>query len=301
MNLISHEFPTLHMRTKIILIILLWMTGSAGMAFGQTAPDSIAVCPPEEAAEIAAGAPEPENASRLLTVEEIGVATDSITGNYDSDWTDLSMQGKLSFDGLPMAVSVKIYMKRSEAIILSARAPFLGEVARVEVSRDSITLINKHTHTYNVQPLEGLGVDRAAYLTDLQDVLLGQVAFPGHGRLTPDNALLSQWISLPTGEALIYPGMELQTYGTEYGFVMDGTEWQLTSFVLMLLKTGTVIETKYLYGDKGWTLGMEISLPKKKMEGEVQLSYPEYGGAQLEFTRIGGKYRKVDFRQLMKF
>lgn len=289
------------MKAIKILMLILGMTGFAGNAFAQEAPDSIAVCLPGEPEAITGEAPQGGDTSRLMTVEEIAAASDRIVSEYDSDWTDLSMQGKLSFDGLPMSVSVKVYMKRGESVILSARAPFFGEVARVEVCQDSITLINKHTRCYNVQPLSGLGVDRKAYLTDLQDILLGQVAFPGHGRLTPDCALLSQWIALPTSEALLYPGAELQTEGTEYGFVMDSADWQLNSFVLMLQKTGVVIETKYLYGDKGWTLGLEISLPKKKMAGEVQLSYPEYGGSPLEFTALGDKYRKVDFRQLMKF
>ncbi|MDE6292011.1 MAG: DUF4292 domain-containing protein [Muribaculaceae bacterium] len=289
------------MGTKIILTILSGMLGCVGRVFGQTVPDSIAVCPPVDTSEIAGVTPEPENTSRLMTVEEIAVATDTIIANYDADWTDLSMQGKLSFDGLPMSVSVKIYMKRGESIILSVRAPFFGEVARVEANRDSITFINKHTRCYNVQRLDGMPVDRTAYVCDLQDVLLGQVAFPGHGRLSSDNALLSQWIALPTSEVLLYPSDTLQTTGTEYGFVMDSTDWQLQSFVLMLQNTGVVIETKYLYGDKGWTLGLEISLPNKKMQGNVELSYPDYAPTALDFTVPGEKYRKVDFKQLMKF
>lgn len=277
------------------------MMGYLESALGQAAPDSIAVCPPGEPAEIMEPAPEAGNGSRLMTLAEVAVATDTIIANYDADWTDLSMQGKLTFDGLPMSVSVKIYMKRGESVILSARAPIFGEVARVELDQDSITFINKHTRCYNVQSLEGLQVDHRAYLTDLQDVLLGQVAFPGHGRLTTDNAGLSQWIALPTSEVLLYPSAELQTAGTEYGFVMDSMVWQLRSFVLMLRNTGVVVETKYLYGDKGWTLGLEISLPKKKLGGEVQLSYPDYEPTPLQFTEIGGKYRKVDFKELMRF
>lgn len=289
------------------------MLGYLESAFGQEAgPDSIAVCPPGEPAEMiviapedviapAVETPEADSASRLMAVEEIAVAADTIIANYDADWTDLSMQGKLSFDGLPMSVSVKLYMKRGESVILSARAPFFGEVARVEMNQDSITLINKHTRCFTTQRLDGLAADRKAYISDLQDVLLGQVAFPGHGRLTADNVLLSQWIALPTSEVLLYPGIELQTAWTEYGFVLDSTDWQLRSFVLMLQQSGVVIETKYLYGEKGWTLGLEVSLPKKKMQGEVQLSYPEYDGTPLEFTELGGKYRKVDFKQLMKF
>lgn len=267
----------------------------------QAVSDSIAVCTPGEASEINESASDGSNSSRLLTVEEIAVAADSIIANYDSEWSELSMQGKLSFDGLPMSVSVKLYMKRGESIILSARAPIFGEVARVEVDQDSITFINKHTRCFNVQSFADLEVDSKTYLTDLQDILLGQVAFPGHGRLSADNALFSQWIALPTSEVLVYPSIELQTPGTEYGFVMESSFWQLRSFVLMLQKSGVVVETKYLYGDKGWTLGLEINLPKKKMEGEVQLSYPDYSPTPLEFTVIGNKYRKVDFKQLMKF
>lgn len=289
------------MRLIRLISIVLALIAFRGTAAGESVPYPVAVCTPDDPTDMTDAGPESGSSSRLMTMEEIAVATDTIVGNYDSDWTDLSMQGKLSFDGLPMSVSVKVYMKRGESVILSARAPIFGEVARVEANQDSITFINKHTRCYNVQPLDDLPVDRKAYLADLQDILLGQVAFPGRGRLTPDIAGLSQWISLPTAEALIYPSAELQTDGMEYGFVMDAVYWQLRSFVLMLQKTGVVLETKYLYGEKGWTLGLEISLPKKKMTGEVQLSYPDYEPTPLEFTAIGSKYRKVDFKQLMKF
>ncbi len=267
----------------------------------QNVTDSIAVCLPGEPAEVVEPQPESDGTSRLMSAEEIAVATDTISANYDTEWNDLSMQGKLSFDGLPMSVSVKLYMKRGESIILSARAPIFGEVARVEICQDSIVFINKHTRTYNVQPISGLNVDTKAYLSDLQDILLGQVAFPGHGRLTPLIASQSQWIDLPTDDALIYPSVDLQVEGTEYGFVMDSLCWELKSFVLMLSKSGVVVETNYLYGDKGWTLGIEINLPKKKLGGEAQLSYPDYNPTPLEFTTLGPKYRKVDFKELMRF
>lgn len=285
---------------KKILVAVVAVVIAVEMS-GQTAPDSMAICPAGEPAEVMEPESESTDVSRIMTLEEIAIATDTIIANYDSEWNDLSMQGKLSFDGLPMSVSVKLYMKRGESIILSARAPIFGEVARVEICQDSIILINKHSRTYNVQSFAGLNVDSKAYLCDLQDILLGQVAFPGHGRLTPDLAFKSQWITLPSDDALIYPSSELQVEGTEYGFVMDSLCWQMESFVLMLSKSGVAVETKYIYGDKGWTLGIEISLPKKKLGGEAQLSYPDYNPTPLDFTALGSKYRKVDFKELMRF
>ncbi|MDE6017395.1 MAG: DUF4292 domain-containing protein [Muribaculaceae bacterium] len=274
---------------------------SVSAAYAQEISDSIAVCPPGEPAEAIEADRTPGMDSRFMSVEEITVATDTIIANYDSDWTDLSMQGRLQFDGLPMRVNVKVYMKRGESIILSARAPIFGEVARVEVNTDSIVLINKHTRCYNSQSISGLGVDAKAYLCDLQDIMMGQVAFPGHGRLTPEMALDSQWIAMKDDNALIYPYPDLQVAGTEYGFVMDSSCWQLRSFVLMLKRANVAIDTNYKYGQQGWTLGLEINLPKKKMNGEVELSYPDYQPNVLDFTNLDGKYRKVDIKQLLRF
>lgn len=258
--------------------------------------DSVAICEPGEAAEVIE-----ESDSRLMSAEEIAVATDTIMANYDSEWKELSMQGKLSFTGLPMRVSVKVYMERGKSVILSARAPFLGEVARVEMNQDSIVFINKHSRTYNTQQLAGYTPDPKRYLCDLQDILLGEMAFPGNGHITQSLATQSQWIVMPGEKVLVYPAKSLQVDGTEYGFVMDSTCWQLQSFVLMIKKPGVVINTNYIYGEKDWTLGLEISVNNKKMNGEVELSYPDYSPTPLEFTALGNKYRRVDIKGLLKF
>ena len=285
---------------KTIIAAFLAFIFASGV-YGQTVADSVAVCPPGDPAEEMASEATRADGSRLMTIEEIAVAADTIVANYDSEWTDLSMQGRLQFDVLPMRVSVKVYMKRGESIIISARAPIFGEVARLEACPDSIVLINKHSRTYNTQSLGGLGVDTKAYLCDLQDIMLGQVAFPGNGRLTREMAFNSQWIMMPDENVLLYPYPDLQVEGTDYGFVMESGYWQLRSFVLMLKKAGVVLETNYLYGNEGWTLGLEVNLPKKKMQGEVELSYPDYNPTLLEFTSLAGKYRKVDLQQLMRF
>lgn len=267
--------------------------------WGQNAPDSIAICLPGD--PDSAMEEQPASISRLMTMEEIAIAVDTITANYDSDWKDLSMQGKLSFTGLPMRVSVKVYMERGKSIILSARAPFLGEVARVEICADSIVFINKHSRTYNTQPLAGLASDPQAYLCDIQDILLGQVALPGHGRMTPALSSGAQWIAITDSDALIYPFKDYQIDGTDYGFVMDASCWQLSAFVLMLQKAGVVVQTTYQYREDDWTLGLEIDLQKKRLKGDVELTYPDYAPTPLEFTAIGNKYRRVEMKDIMKF
>ncbi|MDE6022752.1 MAG: DUF4292 domain-containing protein, partial [Muribaculaceae bacterium] len=288
-------------RYKTVILIIAALVAFCSSAQNRSVPDSIAICVPGEPDSIIEDAPVSDPASRLMSVEEIAEATDSILFRYDREWKELSMQGKLSFTGLPMRVNVKVYMKRGESVILSARAPIFGEVARVEMCPDSIVFINKHTRCYNTQSFAGLTSDPQKYICDLQDILLGQVAFPGNGRLTQDIAQLSQWIAMPGDNALIHPSDPLQIKGMEYGFVMDSVCWQLRSFVMMLKKSGVVVATNYLYGDEDWTLGIEISINNKKMNGEVALSYPDYAPSPLYFTEIGNKYRRVEIKDLMKF
>lgn len=285
------------MRILMAFALALVMAQAFGAGQYPEPPDTVAICEQD----IPADMEDLQPSIPLMAPEEIAVAVDTIIANYDADWKDLSMQGKLSFTGLPMKVSVKVYMKRGESVILSARAPIFGEVARVEICQDSIVFINKHSRTYNTQPLTGLAADPKAYMCDIQDLLLGQIAFPGHGRMTPALASDSQWIGVPGNDALIYPSERLQIQGLDYGFVMDSSCWQLRSFVMMIKNIGLVVETDYLYGNEGWTLGLKIDQKGKKMEGEATLSYPDYEAAPLEFTQLGSRYRKVGMKELMKF
>lgn len=230
---------------------------------------------------------------------DILTVVDSITASYDSEWKDLSMQGKLSFDGLAIRSNVKIYMRRGESIILSARAPIFGEVARVEISQDSITCINKHSRLYCSSSLDSVA---PSIIADIQDILLGQVALPGVGRITDEIVSDSEWIDIPEQGVMLYPSSNLQMKGMECAFIMDPESWQMLSFALLLTRVSTLLETTYLYGESGWTLGLRFSLGNKSpLNGKLELSYPDYEPTPMTFTDAGTKYRKTDFKGLMRF
>lgn len=245
--------------------------------------------------------PADPDAPVLLSAEEIAVATDSIASRYPDDWQELSMQGKLTFDGLPVRPTIKIYMKRGESVIMSARASLLGEVARIEISRDSVTFINKHTRTYNSQPISAFTSVYPGGIADIQDILLGQIAIPGQGRLSHELAQRAQWISIPGQGTLIYPEAALQLPDADYGFIADPTDWHLAAFALGLPRASAFIETGYLYGEEGWTLQLKITLADKPMQGNLQLSYPDYEPTPMQLSDAGARYRKVDIKQLLKF
>ena len=283
-----------------VILLTLAVTASC-KASAREAVDSIAVCEPEEPLTATDAGSATDSPTRVLTVEETAVATDSIRAGYDSDWQRLSMQGRLIFDALPIRPNVKIYMERGKSVIMSARAPIMGEVARIEINRDSVTMINKYNRTYCSYDAGGILGKSTDFMADVQDILLGQVAFPGRGRISHDLASRSQWIEIPGQGTLIYPGADLQLPGADYGYVMDPDGWQLRSFALLIAGAQTLLETTYLYGDEGWTLGLRATVKDRPMEGEMQLSYPDYSPTPLGFTDAGKKYRKTDLKGLLKF
>lgn len=237
----------------------------------------------------------------VIFEEKIAEAVKCISESYPKEWTELSMQGKLSFEGLPVRPTVKIYMKRGESILVSARAPILGEVARVEICNDSITIINKHTRKYWTQPLASYTKANPDIMSDIQDIFLGKVAFPGRGRLTPELAVMSNWLATSAGEVFLFPIDELQFVGSEFGFILDSEDYGMLSFVMMLLKSDVVMQTTYLYGEAGWTLGLNMEAKGNKIGGELQLSYPDYNPTPLGFTNAGERYNRTDIKGILKF
>lgn len=237
----------------------------------------------------------------LLRKSEVSSALDSIRSKYPDEWSELSMEGKLSFEGLPVRPTVKIYMKRGESVVLSARAPIFGEVARVEMSEDSVTFINKHSRKYMSVNLQRYSRMCPGIMADIQDIFLGYVAYPGHGRLTEQLADMSDWIDAEDDVILLMPRAELQYPDMQYGFILDSQDYGVSDVVMELIKTEMIIEMSYIYGDSGWTLTFEAEKGNRPVGGELQLSYPDYAPAPLQFTKVGDKYQRTDLRGLLKF
>ncbi len=241
-----------------------------------------------------------EVAQVLLSDDEILAAAGGIISRYSKPWSDLSMQGKLIFEGLPVKPTVKIYMKRNESIILSARASIFGEVARIEMNNDSLTFINKHTKKYTSVNLKPFSSQYPDMLSDFQDLLLGEIAYPGHGRLTADLAAKSEW-SYEEDLIFLAPSDDLQLPGIGYCFLIDPTDQKLHDFILLIASNNMILDFNYLFGIEGWSLAMAAYINGKSLQGTLQLSYPDYFPTPLDFTDAGSRYSCTDLKGVLKF
>lgn len=288
---VSHN---LFMRWGLITILAFYTSVQTAAASERN--DSVAVSVADETIlvdSIADTAPIP-------LPDEYRNAVEAIQSDYPEEWTHLSMQGKLRFEGLPVAPTIKLYMERGRSVILSARAPIVGEVARVEICKDSITFLNKHTKRFLSQNLKPYSDSYPGLISDLQDILLGYVAVPGSGRMNADIASDGQWI--PTeGDAIFFIPKPIPNFeDVQFGFLLDPDDFSLLTFALMIPKKESILDLNYLYGDEGWTLAMEMQLKDKHLGGELQLSYPDFNPSPLGFTNAVN-YKRTDLRGLLKF
>ena len=97
-------------------------------------------------------------------------------------WTDVSMSVKCTLRSpKSLTVSGKATMIRGEELRLSMR--MLGfEVGGLYIDRDSIFFYEKLNHTMVVESMAKLTAATGLTLSDIQDVLLGQLAYPGAQR-----------------------------------------------------------------------------------------------------------------------
>lgn len=231
----------------------------------------------------------------MLPTAEDTAAADSTA------WQELSMQGKLSMDGLPVSPTVKIYMRRGETVILSARAPIFGEVVRLEVCPDSATFINKHTKKYWSHDISNATRMHPGIIADLQELLLGNLYLPGYGPMTQELQEKCQISETGDGNLFLYPEPDLQYSGLEYGFVVSPEDRILQTLAVLIPDHDAILCLDYLFGEQGWTLGLGIDLGKNSLDGSLQLSYPDFNPTPLTLTNAGAKYTRTDFKRLLKF
>ncbi|MDE6144531.1 MAG: DUF4292 domain-containing protein, partial [Muribaculaceae bacterium] len=120
-----------------------------------------------------------------LDDERKEAVVDSITRG-EIEWESLTLAGKFRMNGLPVSPSVRIYMKRDSVILMSLRAPFVGEVGRAEIADSMILVVNKMNKTYVEEPIEKALAYYPGGISDIQNLLLGQAFIPGHGVISPD-------------------------------------------------------------------------------------------------------------------
>lgn len=212
-------------------------------------------------------------------------------------WQNVEFSGKLSCDRLPVSPSVKIYMERDSLVQVSVRVPLLGEVGRLTLTPEELTVVNKMKKVYVNEETARLRELYPSVMQDLQAMLLARVVVLGQGELGSDNMATVEVQPLESGDYALVPQVDQGVIPFNYGYVVGSGSRTLA----MLANVASKGSLEILYGYDGGAMSMDItltSLKKKKTEIKLDFSSVKWGGRAMTPLKLAG-YDKVGLKEFM--
>ncbi len=234
-----------------------------------------------------------------LTPEQRSEVIDSVSSRWN-DWQTVSISGKFKMAGLPLSPSMKIYMERDSSVLISLRAPLMGEVGRAEIVGDTILVVNKMNKTYVEEPIEKTLAYYPGGISDIQDLLLGRIVVPGYGTLSPELADMMEIYASGEGTAAVVPCEAAMLPGFNYGYIVDADWLTDTLMVVPLEKPGVVVTLAYEYFAKGYDIEFAYESEKKNYRAVLELDEPQWDGKGFDRIKLASKYKKLPFDKFIK-
>ena len=236
-----------------------------------------------------------------LINQEIQLAEETVESNEFSislpenfNWEVASIQGKLKMKGLPLSPTIKIFLKKDSLIDISVRAPFVGEAGRLEMTRDSITAINKMNKTYVNESIAELLQFYPGGLGNIQDLLLGKFFLPG---MDVNEVDLDEVVDIfyEDNQINVVPKGAAEIEGIKYGFVVDEFFNPLMLAVFPLRRPDIEVYAIYNYKLQGYDLQFIVKEGSREIEATFEMKEPEWDGERPKMIKIDKKYRKMNF------
>lgn len=224
---------------------------------------------------------------------------DAMLDRY-TDWHTVELNGKLENDRLPVSPSVRIFMEKGKRLQISLRAPFLGEVGRIDISNDSLLAYNKLKKVYCREPLGDILREAPARIEDLQSLLLARVFILNRGTLSPANAdgiTFSEepdcWLALPVEQPL--------DGRVQYGFTIDD-DGTLTALYATMPEAASELSllVEYFYEKKKTVIDVAFNKSDRLTQATLTLNAPKWGATPMQPVKTGSGWRRTDVTGFIK-
>lgn len=234
----------------------------------------------------------------MLRGSEKALLVDRIE-SFNTDWKSVQIDGKISLDFLPVKPSVKIFMEKGKCLYISARAPFFGEVARIEAVKDEVVVINKIKKTYfKADPGSLLETD-PYLLAELQAIILGRIAIPGSGEFRSELAPLVRIVQVDEQNFLVIPEESLTDSVLKFGYSVSPLG-SLEDVIAVYGGFDGYLDISYKRADDRLQITGELAGPKKTTSAILELDSPQWGVSGFGRMKIPSDYRAVSFREVIR-
>lgn len=234
-----------------------------------------------------------------LSPEEKDDVVAAITESWE-EWESVSISGKLKMDGLPLSPSVKIFMEKDSSIIVSLRAPLMGEVGRAEMTPDTLLVVNKMKKTYVKEALRSAFSGYTCSISDLQHILLGRVVIPGFGCLNEQSPDLVELYPEADGEYSLIPAEAAELENFNYGYLIDENARPEVLLVMPVAAEGVSVTLTYGYLSRGYDITVNYMSPSKSYTGMLELDSPDLNGSPVGLLNLNSRYTRLTLSQFMK-
>lgn len=222
-----------------------------------------------------------------------------LTGGYHS-WQRVELNGKLKMQELPLNPSLRIYMERGSKIYISVRAPFLGEVGRLELSGTGLTAVNKMRKVYVREDISALlGGNLPVRVEDIQDLLLGRVFLTGSGTLSAENQ--NECRLYDEGDCrLLIPKEQPAGGAVRYGYTID-YDVRLQDMYVTTVSGSYALLLEYGYEGKKSSIDVNVQLRSKSYAATLQFDAPKWDVANgMTAIDINPSWRRISISEFIK-
>lgn len=223
-------------------------------------------------------------------------------------WRSAELSGKLRMDRLPLTPTVKIYMRKDSLVSISVRAPFVGEVGRIQATRDSIFAVNKMKRVYCEESLGDLRYEYPNFIGDIQALLLGRVVVFKSG---PLSARKADFIDINIAQS---DSVAIDVKKWEIGFPKNRTVYDQFGYSYIVNGDGRIdnlfaelqtldIQLAIDFNYPGTQSDMTLLLMKEeipKFRANILFDAPRWDAIAPAPLKINNKYSQVSVSQFIK-
>ncbi len=216
-----------------------------------------------------------------------------------TDWNSVQLSGKIRVSSLPVSPSLKVYMKRGKELTLSASAIFVGEVFRLELTEDSLFMVNKLKKVYCKESGEKLQEIYPTLCEEVQAILLGRMIVPGGGELCDSN-LSKIVVEMDKDMRKVIPDLGEFPIEVSAYYLLD-KDGRISDLIVDGEQGKRFFSLDYNWKGNGASdIEAELTRKNKPLKVEISLDSPKWGAGPLSPYKLGKDFRRVGLQEFFK-
>lgn len=238
------------------------------------------------------------NESALIEQVEAEAMAQSILNRYVA-WKNAEFSGRIRLNaGLPVTPSIKLYLERDSMIQISIRAPFIGEVGRVEITPTTFLAVNKYNRNYCRESTSNIMNSYPNLISDIQSLLLGRIVLVGKGELNAENIGDAVLQKADGGDWILFPAEMPGSGRLAYGYVVMPNGRTGSLYGAMEGRPENIL-LQYTYPGSGMSLGINVTTSKKDVNATLEFDTVRWGGSPMSPVNLNS-YQKLGIREFVK-